>query len=83
MWQDHVFFLSYESCSFECVSSLYHGYVANPNSIPLLFNLKIQVSVFNADVFISVVKIANASLLLRWNRLTYKLSVQTSLLMIT
>lgn len=54
MW----FFLSYESCSFECVSSLYHGYVANPNSIPLLFNLKIQFSVFNADVFISVVKIA-------------------------
>lgn len=53
-----VFFLSYESCSFECVSRLYHGYVANPNSIPLLFNLKIQFSVFNADVFISVVKIA-------------------------
>lgn len=41
--------------------SLYHSYVANQNSVPLLFNLKIQFSVFNAHVFISVVKIAYTS----------------------
>lgn len=60
MWQELVFVLSYESCSYEHVSSLYHSCVANQNSIPLLLNLKRQFSVFN-DVFISVVKIANTS----------------------